>query len=241
GADGLRRGSELSTWPSFDWSESTVHVPTALFNDSLLEGAAWAFHASRYSVRLYRALSQLLLFRADPDERDAGEWRRTRGRALEALLGCFEWDMRQLPMALRAPAAAPDSEASRGAALQQTVALQMAFRAFQKLLPSDSQQRGDFRYQDLPELSSTQLFFIYYALDNCESGDVVYAEQLGHRLPAAYRVNVALRHVLEFWDAFECPDGSAMARLPMAATCSVVEEDVWHRGLEPGNDEYQDW
>ncbi|KAH7949115.1 hypothetical protein HPB49_005224 [Dermacentor silvarum] len=121
--------SELSAWPSQDWSRRTVHVPAALFNFSVPQGAAFHLHASRYAVRLYRALAQLLLFPAD--EADAGEWRRDRGRALRSLLGCFEWDLRQLPTPLR-HLVAPDSDASRGSALQQTVAVQMAFRAFQE-------------------------------------------------------------------------------------------------------------
>ncbi|KAH7949113.1 hypothetical protein HPB49_005222 [Dermacentor silvarum] len=104
-------------------------------------------------------------------------------------------------------------------------------------LQQDKEHRlRDFRYHALPNLSSAQLFFIYYALDNCESGDSVYGEHLGHLLPAPYRVNVALRHVLEFWDAFQCPDGAAMARLPLVAACSVVRQDVWHRGLEADDD-----
>ncbi|KAL1468908.1 hypothetical protein MTO96_041173, partial [Rhipicephalus appendiculatus] len=92
-------------------------------------------------------------------------------------------------------------------------------------LLKDSGDR-DFRYRALPNLSSAQLFFIYYALDNCESGDAVYAGHLGHILPAPYRVNVAVRHVPDFWDAFQCPDGSIMAQLPLMAACSAVRQDA---------------
>ncbi|KAL1445587.1 hypothetical protein MTO96_029141, partial [Rhipicephalus appendiculatus] len=122
--------SELSSWPSPDWSRRTVQVPVALFNMSVPDGAPFRLHASRYSVRLYRALAQLLLFPTDADEPDAGEWRGDRGRALRSLLGCFEWDLRELPTPLR-QFVAPDPGASRGSALQQTVALQMAFRGYQ--------------------------------------------------------------------------------------------------------------
>ncbi|KAH6943527.1 hypothetical protein HPB50_023165 [Hyalomma asiaticum] len=221
--------SELSTWPSPDWSRRTVQVPAALFNLSVVEGAPFSLHASRYSVRLYRALVELLLFPTDADVADAGEWLGDRGRALRSLLGCFEWDIRQLPMPLR-NLVAPEPDASRGSALQQTVALQLAFRAYQKLMRRKGNR--DFRYRALSNLSSAQLFFIYYALDNCESGDVVYAGHLGHMLPASYRVNVAVRHVLEFWDAFQCPEGSAMTQLTLAAACSVVRQDAWYRSLQ---------
>ncbi|XP_077548515.1 uncharacterized protein LOC144161789 [Haemaphysalis longicornis] len=238
---GQPASSDLSTWPSYDWSRRTVHVPAALFNASVpTTGPVFALHSSRYSVRTYRALAHIL-FRSASDELDAALWRQDRGTALASLLACFEWDLRQLPKALRAAgiddrgAVAPDSAASRGAVLQQTVALQMAFRAFKKLLRVD-----DFRYTKLPDLTPEQLFFIYYAIDNCESGDVVYEEQLGHRLPAPYRVNVPLRHVAEFGDAFHCSAGSPMGQMPQYALCSVVRQDVWHRGLESSLEDEDD-
>ncbi|XP_077550456.1 uncharacterized protein LOC144163370 [Haemaphysalis longicornis] len=205
----------------------------------------FALHSSRYSVRTYRALAHIL-FRSASDEPDAALWRQDRDTALAPLLGCFEWDLRQLPTALRAAssddlgAVAPDSAVSRGAVLQQAVALKMAFRAFKKLLHVEELRDRDFRYARFPELTSEQLFFIYYAIDNCESGDVVYGEQLDHRLPAPYRVNVPLRHMVEFGDAFHCAAGSPMGRLPPYALCSVVRQDVWHRGLESSREDEDD-
>ncbi|XP_049517181.1 uncharacterized protein LOC125942948 [Dermacentor silvarum] len=85
----------------------------------------------------------------------------------------------------------------------------------------------DFRFSQLPDLSVDQLFFVYYALDNCEAADRVYQEHRGHWLPAHYRVNVPLRNVVEFAELFKCPPDSDMVRVSFVPRCTVVAVDRW--------------
>ncbi|KAH9370868.1 hypothetical protein HPB48_021951 [Haemaphysalis longicornis] len=94
--------------------------------------------------------------------------------------------------------------------------------------------KQDFRYQRLPQLSSDALFFVYYALDNCESSDVVYKEHAGHWLPADYRVNLPLRHLVEFASLFNCSADTDMGRMIAGHTCNVVSPGTW-TGLAPTN------
>ncbi|XP_070394461.1 uncharacterized protein [Dermacentor albipictus] len=119
-----------SVRPSYDRSLGRVLVPAALFNTSVPgDSTGFSLQLARYAVRFYRALLEALF----PDER-GGHFHPDEAsrRRLEVLLQCFEWDLRELPAALRGPVA-PDPATSRGAVLQQTAALQLAFRAFQEL------------------------------------------------------------------------------------------------------------
>ncbi|XP_065309646.1 treacle protein-like [Dermacentor albipictus] len=212
--------SELATVPEYEVMRQMVHVSMALFNTSVpANSTMFAFHLSRVAVRFYRALVQLLF--PNIYERNApialGDGTR---RQLERLLSCFEDDLRRLPVALRGPVPV-DSRKTRAALLQHVAAVKLAVRAFDDHLNVRRIWQTDFRLQDLPDTSSDALFFIYYALDNCESADTVYAEHRGHWLPAHYRVNAALRHVDEFAHAFGCAPAADMA--PRAVTCNVLK------------------
>ncbi|KAK8781589.1 hypothetical protein V5799_017069, partial [Amblyomma americanum] len=92
-----------------------------------------------------------------------------------------------------------------------------------RVLPAGQRCPVDFRFKDLPEFSSDALFFLYYALDNCEWADTVYAEHQGTWKHARYRVNAALRHVEEFAEQFGCRDGDQMAL--SANMCHVLKKD----------------
>ncbi|KAL3218558.1 hypothetical protein MRX96_031490 [Rhipicephalus microplus] len=144
----------------------------------------------------------------------------TRDGSFERLLSCFEDDLRQLPTTVRGPVST-DSAKSRGALLQHVAAIKLALRAFDDNLNVRRIWRVDYRFQDLPNVSSDALFFIYYALDNCESADTVYAEHRGHWLPAHYRVNAALRHVDEFAREFGCTPATDMAS--GTSMCNVLK------------------
>ncbi|KAH7937282.1 hypothetical protein HPB49_010013 [Dermacentor silvarum] len=207
----------------YDRSLGRVLVPAALFNTSVPgNSTGFSLQLARYAVRFYRALLEALFVdergHFDPDEASR--------RRLETLLQCFESDLRELPAALRGPVA-PDPAMSRGAVLQQTAALQLAFRAFQELWQVRRAWNVDFRYQRLPGLSAEALFFVYYALDNCENSDLVYKEHQGHWLPAEYRVNLPLRHLVEFAPLFNCSADTNMGRMGLGRTCAVVTPDTW--------------
>ncbi|KAH9370869.1 hypothetical protein HPB48_022054 [Haemaphysalis longicornis] len=216
---------------SYDRLLHRVLVPAALFNTSVpVNSVGFSLQLARYAVRFYHALlDSMFLVDLDP-----GYWGGDAPRRrLEGLLECFEEDLRLLPARLRGQVA-PDSALSRAAVLQQTVALQLAFRAFQELWQVRRSWKQDFRYQRLPQLSSDALFFVYYALDNCESSDVVYKEHAGHWLPADYRVNLPLRHLVEFASLFNCSAETSMGRMISGHTCNVVSPGTWS-GLAPRN------
>lgn len=67
----------------------------------------------------------------------------------------------------------------------------------------------DFRLVDM-NMTSDQLFFVYYALDNCERADSRALRRLPLRLPGRERVNVPLRHYPPFAKQFNCRPGDAM-------------------------------
>ncbi|XP_054927431.1 uncharacterized protein [Dermacentor andersoni] len=97
--------------------------------------------------------------------------------------------------------------------LQQVLALQLGFMAFRRLLAVRRIWGLDFRLSTLPEVSSDQLFFLYYALDHCELSDAVFEShqfEAYRRLPSAVRVNMAVRQSTRFAQAFRCPPGSPM-------------------------------
>ncbi|XP_077523084.1 uncharacterized protein LOC144133897 [Amblyomma americanum] len=215
--------SPLRTQTSYDASRRRVRIPAALFNASMpTNSSASVLHLSRYAVRFYRGLVEKLFdtaYEAD-SLRFADDIQK-----LELLLNCFERDLGQLPGSIKGQAP-PDPALSRGAALQQTVALQLAYRAFQELSLEQHLPSTYFRFEKLPEMSADHLFFVYYALDNCESSDEVHQDQAG--LPAPYRVNLPLRHLVEFAPVFGCPD-TGMAHFPQGrrSSCAVVLPDSW--------------
>ncbi|KAK8765920.1 hypothetical protein V5799_007297 [Amblyomma americanum] len=215
--------TELATIPEYDVMRQAVHVPMALFNTSVASNTTmFSFHLSRVAVRLYRALVQIL-FPRNIYERDAPLALTDETlRRLDELLSCFEKDLRVLPATLRGPVSV-DSAKFRGALLQHAAAVKLGFRAFRDHLTVRRVWQVDFRFKDLPEFSSDALFFLYYALDNCESADTVYAEHQGTWMPAHYRVNAALRHVKEFAEPFSCSDGDQMAL--SAQMCHVLKKD----------------
>ncbi|KAH8009707.1 hypothetical protein HPB51_019018 [Rhipicephalus microplus] len=218
--------SQLLTTVTYDAPCRRLYVPAALFNVSVpVNTSHFSLQFARFAVRFYRAAVEALLHR--DAVQSSLRYSDDLQRRFEDVLGCFEWELRQLPAGLSHSAVAPNSVTARGAFLQQTVAVQLAFRAFQELLQIRRTWNLDFRLAQLPGLSVDQLFFVYYALDNCEASDVVYQEQHGPWLPAHYRVNVPLRNVVEFAAIFSCPPDSDMARVSFVPRCTVVTVDRW--------------
>lgn len=77
----------------------------------------------------------------------------------------------------------------------------------QELLSVERVWKLDFRLQSLAHVTSEQLFFLYYALDNCERSDKPYRSRqfkAWKHLPPEYRVNLPLRHLPQFAQAFQC-------------------------------------
>ncbi|KAK8781590.1 hypothetical protein V5799_017070 [Amblyomma americanum] len=174
------------------------------------------------AVRLYRALVEILFPRNIYEQDAALALTDETLQHLDELLSCFEKDLRVLPAGQRCPASV-DSAKFRGALLQHAATVMLGFRAYRDHLTVRLVWQVDFRFKGLPEFSSDALFFLYYALDNCESADTVYAEHQGTWMHARYRVNAAQRHVQEFAEQFGCRDGDQMAL--SAQMCHVLKKD----------------
>nr|XP_050025907.2 uncharacterized protein LOC126521291 [Dermacentor andersoni] len=68
----------------------------------------------------------------------------------------------------------------------------------------------DLRLKGFENLSSDQLFFVYYALDNCQRSDAQAQRRLPWALGGQERVNGPLRHWAPFAKHFGCIDGEPM-------------------------------
>ncbi|KAH8010204.1 hypothetical protein HPB51_026256 [Rhipicephalus microplus] len=208
-----RRALPLSTWPSLDLpSGYLVHLPPGLINDSVPANGSllFAFHLARVAVRLYAAMMPILyagsLYDRSLPLTDMSE---SRTRTLLACLDLGEWHQWAAPLGSNR-----DSWLRRWL-LDQTLALELALLSFRKLSAADRVWELDTRFANLAEVTSTQLFFVYYALDHCERRD---AEEAGNehahrelllrrRLPSSAMVNLPLRNMPAFAKAFECVPG----------------------------------
>ncbi|XP_065298091.1 uncharacterized protein [Dermacentor albipictus] len=201
-------GSPLSVWPRYRLCLRLFQIPVGLVNNSVpASGTFFALHLSRVAVRLYAALAQLL-YEGTVYEREIPLYFTEEAeRTLEDLFDCLLGNARQaFPHGLRA-------ERVRNALLEQVLALQLGFLAFRRLLAVRRIWALDFRLSTLPEVSSDQLFFLYYALDHCELSDAVFESrqfEAYRRLPSAVRVNMAVRQSTRFAQAFRCPPSSPM-------------------------------
>ncbi|XP_065306012.1 uncharacterized protein [Dermacentor albipictus] len=216
----LRRraaGSEFSTEASFRRSLRVVHVPAALFNASVESNSSFfVFQLARVAVRFNRALVQLL--HEDPYERDVPVSFTDDSRAkLDALLDCFDGDAQSSLGASSSTSPEALSQVRR-AFLDGTSALLLAMKAFEELPPVKQIWKLDLRLAGLENSSARQLFFIYFALDNCESTAPAFHTS---SMSAEDRVNVPLKHIEQFAEAFHCE-----AQDPMVSasdgSCSVM-------------------
>ncbi|KAH7965598.1 hypothetical protein HPB49_008862 [Dermacentor silvarum] len=227
----------------------TVYVPVGLINSSAVaKGQLQAFHAARMAVRFYKGLLPVAYEQWDsnlPDTEAPWVLNAPSRRSLDRLLECFASDFRimsSLSFSSWVPVIREAAE-DRYPLLAQTTALALAYSTFKELLRAKYHQRLDFRLQSLSDVSSEQLFFMYYALDNCESTDEIYQAmqfRTRGRLPAEYRVNLPLRHLPQFARAFRCSDSYATSTAegqrqqmvaPERSRCDVMR---WNSTVVPG-------
>ncbi|KAH6934944.1 hypothetical protein HPB50_002310 [Hyalomma asiaticum] len=216
--------------PRLVTSLHTVYVPPGLVNASVPENSTMlAFQMSRVATRLFRTLVPLVSVDDGQCSGPSAMTQQTQ-RSLNRLRKCLAKDAQSLPTQLQPRAADVlwDSEGQEGeeagfAILAQTAALGLAFAAFKEMLRVDRIWRLDFRFVPLANVSAEQLFFLYYALDNCERSDRTHrAHEYGtwRRLPAEQRVNLPLRQMSHFAEAFGfLPGRDAMAP---ADSCGVL-------------------
>ncbi|KAL1428029.1 hypothetical protein MTO96_000366 [Rhipicephalus appendiculatus] len=173
-----------------------VYVPVGLVNSSAIaNGQLLAFQAARTAVRFYSGLLPVAYEHWDSNLPDAdAQWALSTSsrRSLDRLLECLASDYQTLSSSSFSSRDPVNREAVdyRYPLLAQTTALALAYAAFKELLRGEHHQRLDFRLQTLSDVSFEQLFFVYYALDNCDTTDEAYqATQFrAHgRLPAMHR------------------------------------------------------
>ncbi|KAH7943012.1 hypothetical protein HPB52_003995 [Rhipicephalus sanguineus] len=194
--------SDLDTEVRYDPTRRRVHVPATIFTTSTRTNESFfAFQLPRIATRLYRAMVQMLT-----EEEPYGEQLQSlvagltenSTRALGSLLSCIK---RNMPNDLKTNT----QEKTRAkAVLEQAVAVHVAFRAFRDMLHVKRIWNLDYRLPGLPEVSSDQLFFIYFALDNCHSEDAVRHGRLTSAAVDELKVGAPLKYLAEFSDAFQC-------------------------------------
>ncbi|XP_077512277.1 uncharacterized protein LOC144123297 [Amblyomma americanum] len=236
-------GHTFDTLSSYKVAQQAVYIPVGLqdvsrpFNNTLL-----VYQASRSAVRLYLGLLPLIYesWNSNEDTVVTQVLSEERSRIrLARLLKCLERDWQEMPRDLRLFTSSVVRNSSEAVypLLAQTAAVAMAYAAFKDLLSAERIWKVDFRLESLPDVSSEQLFFLYYALDNCERSDDTYQSRqfrVWNRLPPEYRVNLPLRHLPQFARAFGC-SASGEQPDPMAAPngrrCEAV---VWNKPQERG-------
>ncbi|KAH7947446.1 hypothetical protein HPB52_012010 [Rhipicephalus sanguineus] len=203
-------GSPLSVWARYRLCLQLMQIPVGLVNISVpTNGTVFALHLARFAVRLYSGLSQLLYEGTVYELEIPLYFTEEAERALDEALDCLLCDARRrFPYGL-------DADRVRNALLEQVLALQLAFMAFRNLMGVRRIWHRDFQLSTLLGVTADQLFFLYYALDNCELSDEVFEShqfEAHRRLPASVRVNMALRQSVHFADSYGCA-----AHTPMAA------------------------
>ncbi|XP_075557654.1 uncharacterized protein LOC142589885 [Dermacentor variabilis] len=199
-ANALAFESELDTEVRYDPSRRVVHVPAVIMNPlTRTNDSFFALHLPRVATRLYRAMVKMLT----EEEPYGGLHTLTPGltensaQALRSLLGCIENNLD------RERGIEPYKKTLRKAVLEQAVAIHLAFRAFREMLHVRRIWNLDYRLPNL-NLTSDQLFFLYFALDNCNTADSVYRRRQPRAAEDIYRVHMPLRYLQEFSDAFQC-------------------------------------
>ncbi|KAH7949918.1 hypothetical protein HPB49_016988 [Dermacentor silvarum] len=200
-ANALAFESELDTEVRYDPTRRVVHVPAAIMNSSTrTNDSFFALHLSRVATRLYRAMVKML---TEEEPYGGGPHTLVPGltenstQALGSLLGCIQNNLEL------GPDIYPFTKTLRKAVLEQAVAIHLAFRAFREMLHVRRIWDLDYRLPNL-NLSADQLFFLYFALDNCYTADSVYRRRQPRAAEDFYRVHLPLRYLQEFSDAFEC-------------------------------------
>ncbi|KAH6929046.1 hypothetical protein HPB50_022521 [Hyalomma asiaticum] len=202
-------GSPLSVWARYRLCLQLLQIPVGLVNSSVpTNGTFFALHLSRFAVRLYAGLSQLLYEGTVYELEIPLYFTEDAERMLDEALDCLLCDARRrFPHGL-------DADRVRNALLEQVLALQLGFKAFRNLMGVRRIWHRDFQLSTFPNVTADQLFFLYYALDNCELSDAVFEShqfEAHRRLPASVRVNMALRQFMHFAHSFGCAAGSPMA------------------------------
>ncbi|KAL1415529.1 hypothetical protein MTO96_033444 [Rhipicephalus appendiculatus] len=225
---GWRPLSPLKMWPYFDASLRRIRIPQGLLNNSVpANSSIFAFHLSRVAIRYYAAMVPLLYTSFEYDREATTDLGHESKRLFEVVQHCLEEDWRTLSeleaAGLPMQYGLLDHRAwwLRRWLLGQTLAVELALHAFRELTNVHPTWKPRYRFVTLPDYTSTQLFFLYYALDHCEMDYEGFERRQfvqRKRPPPKMRVNLPLRHVEAFADAFGCRRGDQMRADQQCAT-----------------------
>lgn len=163
-----------------------LRLPPGLFGSIVpLNSSLRTHQVARVAVRLYTALAALL-----------------------SVAECLRRDLDAMPPALKS--GFPPAKEQPWALFDQAVGLALAHDNLAELLDTRRIWGKDLRLKGLENLSSDQLFFVYYAMDNCERSDAQAQRRLAWPLGGQERVNGPLRHWAPFAKNFGCLDGQPM-------------------------------
>ncbi|XP_075729873.1 membrane metallo-endopeptidase-like 1 [Rhipicephalus microplus] len=221
-------GDAFGILARFNPGQQAVYVPFGIVNTTVPgNGTVFAFELSRMATRLFAGLVPVVLEDGVADESALLTFTDAAVRKLDQLLDCLTRDYRNLPLPLREGSddSFVNADRARYVLLAQTAAVVLAHAAFQELLHVKRIWKYDFRLAPLPDLTSEQLFFAYFARDNCECSDDAHKAHdyvINARLPPEQRVNFALRHLPAFGEAFHCSRDAPMRPLE-GSVCRVFD------------------
>ncbi|XP_064455509.1 uncharacterized protein LOC135366644 [Ornithodoros turicata] len=183
-----------------------LYIPVGIVNASVpANSTLFYFQTARFGVRAYRAL--LATLRADSAGTGDLAFSSAYKQRLRQIYGCLEEDYRNAPEQLKSGSA---TQPPGNLLLEQAVATMLAYRTFQELMDTTKNVlASDFKLPGLEQLSSDQLFFVYFALDNCERNDYSVTGRQSY-VAASVRVNLPLRQWEQFGRIFRCRDGRDM-------------------------------
>ncbi|KAL1419194.1 hypothetical protein MTO96_005294 [Rhipicephalus appendiculatus] len=193
-----------------------LRLPPGLFSSVVpLNNSLRTHQVARVAVRLYSALAALLrytqlrvstlgTFRACsiPPVRESEQTN------LRSVAECLRKDLDAMPPALKS--GFPPAKDQPWALFDQAVGLALAHDNLAELLDTRRIWGKDLRLKGLENLSSDQLFFVYYAMDNCQRSDAQAQRRLPWPLGGQERVNGPLRHWAPFAEHFGCHVGQPM-------------------------------
>ncbi|XP_037518442.1 uncharacterized protein LOC119395530 [Rhipicephalus sanguineus] len=183
-----------------------LRLPPGLFGSVVpLNSSLRTHQVARVAVRLYTALAALL--RDIPGVFDSPV-RESEQANLRSVAECLRRDLDAMPPALKS--GFPPAKEQPWALFDQAVGLALAHDNLAELMDTRRIWGKDLRLKGLENLSSDQLFFVYYAMDNCERSDAQAQRRLAWPLGGQERVNGPLRHWAPFAENFGCLDGQPM-------------------------------
>ncbi|XP_077538914.1 uncharacterized protein LOC144151672 [Haemaphysalis longicornis] len=196
-----------------------LRLPPGLFDPAVpINSSLRALHMARVGVRLYATLAALV--RDIPGVSDTPV-RESQEKMLWRVARCLSDDLYNMPTSLKSGFEPAKGGKALGWALyDQATGLALAHENLAPMLDTRRIWGLDLRLKGLEQMSSDQLFFVYYALDNCQRSDAQAQRRLGWTLAGQERVNTPLRHWPPFARHFGCHRGQPMVA---QAPCGLLQ------------------